>query len=200
MRTTSRRASSATSSSFRRSRSTTAADRSFSRKAAIRSRRSPPRKIPEGRRFAAAAATSACWCSGGCRPRLRQMASTDDNGTRPAAERTDAELVGRCRTGDERAWAELVERYSRYVYAISVRGFRLSPHDADDVFQDTFARIYDRLDALRDDEAFRPWLAQLTRRLFLDRIRENSRTQGLDEVAELDVAADALERLDEALV
>ncbi len=127
------------------------------------------------------------------------MAGTEDNGPRPGAEREDAELVARCRAGDERAWAELVERYSRYVYAISVQGFRLSPHDAEDVFQDTFARIYDRLDALRDDEAFRPWLAQLTRRLCLDRLRENGRTQPFDEMAELDGAADALERLDEEL-
>lgn len=127
------------------------------------------------------------------------MAGTDDNGLRPAAVPNDAELVARCRAGDERAWAELVERYSRYVYAISVQGFRLSPHDAEDVFQDTFARIYDKLDALRDDEAFRPWLAQLTRRICLDRIRENGRTQPFDEVTELDGAADALERLDEAL-
>src|SRR5919106_5632376 len=127
------------------------------------------------------------------------MAGTDDHGPRPAAERSDAELVARCRAGDEPAWAELVERYSRYVYAISVQGFRLSPHDAEDVFQDTFARIYDRLDGLRDDEAFRPWLAQLTRRICLDRIRENGRTLPFDEVAELDGAADALERLDEAL-
>jgi RNA polymerase sigma-70 factor (ECF subfamily) len=118
---------------------------------------------------------------------------------RSAAERDDAKLVARCRAGDEGAWAELVQRYSRYVYAISVQGFRLSPHDAEDVFQDTFARIYDRLGGLQDDEAFRPWLAQLTRRLCLDRLRENGRTQPFDEDARLDDAADALERLDEAL-
>jgi RNA polymerase sigma factor (sigma-70 family) len=127
------------------------------------------------------------------------MALPADDRPRPAAERDDAELVARCRAGDEGAWAELVERYSRYVYAISVQGFRLSPHDAEDVFQDTFARVYDRLGGLRDDEAFRPWLAQLTRRLCLDRLRENGRTQPFDELARLDEAADALERLDEAL-
>jgi RNA polymerase sigma factor (sigma-70 family) len=127
------------------------------------------------------------------------MARTDDGEPRAAAERDDTELLARCRAGDDGAWAELVERYSRYVYAISVQGFRLSAHDAEDVFQDTFARIYDRLDALRDDEAFRPWLAQLTRRLCLDRLRENGRTQPFDEVAHVDEAADALERLNEAL-
>ena len=83
---------------------------------------------------------------------------------------TDAELVRRCRADDAGAWNELVERYSRYVYAIAVRGFRLSEEDAEDVFQDVFTRIYTRLDSLRDDSALRPWIAQLTRRRCLDAI------------------------------
>ena len=83
---------------------------------------------------------------------------------------TDAELVHRCRADDAGAWNELVERYSRYVYAIAVRGFRLSDEDAEDVFQDVFTRIYTRLDSLRDDSALRPWIAQLTRRRCLDAV------------------------------
>jgi RNA polymerase sigma-70 factor (ECF subfamily) len=85
-----------------------------------------------------------------------------------ASSLSDAELVGACRAGDAGAWNELVERYSRYVYAIAVRGFRLGEEDAEDVFQDVFTRVYTRLDSLRDDAAFRPWLAQLTRRRCLD--------------------------------
>jgi RNA polymerase sigma factor (sigma-70 family) len=81
---------------------------------------------------------------------------------------TDVELVRGCRAGDPEAWNELVERYSRYVYAVAVRGFRLSDEDAEDVFQDVFTRIYTRLDSLRDDSALRPWIAQLTRRRCLD--------------------------------
>ena len=81
---------------------------------------------------------------------------------------TDAELVRLCRADDAEAWNELVERYSRYVYAIAARGFRLSDEDAEDVFQDVFTRIYTRLDSLRDDSALRPWIAQLTRRRCLD--------------------------------
>lgn len=83
---------------------------------------------------------------------------------------TDAELVRRCRADDAGAWNELVERYSRYVYAIAARGFRLSDEDAEDVFQDVFTRIYTRLDSLRDDSALRPWIAQLTRRRCLDAV------------------------------
>ena len=88
---------------------------------------------------------------------------------------SDSQLVARCRAGDEQAWAELVERFSRYVYAISVQAFRLPESDAEDVFQEVFARAYQHLDSLRDDAAVRPWLAQLTRRLCIDRLRAASR-------------------------
>ena len=54
---------------------------------------------------------------------------------------TDKTLVARCRAGDEEAWNELVARFSRYVYAICAQGFRFSPQDAEDTFQDVFAKI-----------------------------------------------------------
>jgi RNA polymerase sigma-70 factor (ECF subfamily) len=87
----------------------------------------------------------------------------------------DAELLGRCRAGDQVAWTLLVERYSRYVYAIVVRGFRLSDHEAEDAFQDIFLRVYERLGTLRDDEALRPWIAQVARRICIDRVAERGR-------------------------
>ena len=42
------------------------------------------------------------------------------------SSRRDAQLVSRCREGDPAAWNEFVERFSRYVYAICGRGFRLA--------------------------------------------------------------------------
>ena len=110
---------------------------------------------------------------------------------------SDAELVARCRLGDEEAWRELVTRFSRYVYAIATQAFRLREHDAEDVFQEVFARAYERLDQLRDDEAIRPWIAQLTRRLCLDKLRANARVEPSDEeVAE--EADETLARIEEA--
>jgi RNA polymerase sigma factor (sigma-70 family) len=96
---------------------------------------------------------------------------------------SDVELVRACRSGDPDAWNELVERYSRYVYAIATRGFRLTDEDAEDVFQDVFTRIYTRLDSLRDDAALRPWIAQLTRRRCLDTIAARRDTP-VEELAE----------------
>jgi RNA polymerase sigma factor (sigma-70 family) len=106
------------------------------------------------------------------------------------AELSDAVLVARCRDGDDEAWRELVERFSRYVHAIAVQGFRLPPHDAEDIFQDVFARVYERLDSLREDDAVRPWIAQLTRRLCIDRLRSGSREIGTDVESLADVPAD----------
>jgi RNA polymerase sigma factor (sigma-70 family) len=113
---------------------------------------------------------------------------------------TDAQIVSRCRDGDEAAWNDLVERFSRYVYAIAVQAFRLPPHDAEDVFQDVFARVYENLGRLRSDDAIRPWIAQLTRRLCIDHLRAGRREGPVDpddlEVAELD---ETLARLDDAM-
>jgi RNA polymerase sigma factor (sigma-70 family) len=112
---------------------------------------------------------------------------------------SDAELVARCRRGADDAWRELVERFSRYVYAIAVQAFRLPPEDAEDVFQEVFARTYEHLGRLRDDDAIRPWLAQLTRRLAIDRIRSSSREQSLPEELELPEVDDTIAALDEAM-
>lgn len=110
---------------------------------------------------------------------------------------SDAELVRRCRTGDSGAWNELVERYSRYVYAICVRGFRLGDEDAEDVFQDVFTRAFLRLETLRDDSALRPWLAQLTRRRCLDALSRSGREQPVDETLVDEGSAD-MEEVEEA--
>jgi RNA polymerase sigma factor (sigma-70 family) len=114
------------------------------------------------------------------------------------ADLTDADLVARCRAGEDSAWNELVERFSRYVYAICAQGFRLGREDAEDVFQEVFARAYERLDTLRADEAVRPWLAQLTRRLCVDRLRVSRREVPAGE-EEPEGFEDTLTRLDEAM-
>jgi len=134
------------------------------------------------------------------------MEAPGDDGEAPARgpeliaqASSDAALVARCRAGDDDAWRELVERFSRYVYAIAVQGFRLGQQDAEDVFQDVFARVYERLGSLRDDEAVRPWIAQLTRRVCIDRLRSGARESDadIDELPELP-AEDVLTALEDA--
>jgi RNA polymerase sigma factor (sigma-70 family) len=109
----------------------------------------------------------------------------------------DAHLVARCRAGDQDAWRELVSRFSRYVFAICTQAFRLRQEDAEEVFQEVFSRTFEHLDRLRDDEAIRPWIGQLTRRLCIDRLRASSREELSEEPAHAG-SDETMEQLDEA--
>jgi RNA polymerase sigma factor (sigma-70 family) len=110
---------------------------------------------------------------------------------------SDADLVARCRAGDESAWEALVDRYARYVHAIIVRVYRVDPDDAEDAFQEVFTRVFERLGTLRDVDALRPWIAQTARHCAVDALRRGGRDITVGQVPEgMD---DDLGRLDEAL-
>jgi RNA polymerase sigma-70 factor (ECF subfamily) len=83
------------------------------------------------------------------------------------------------------------------VNAIVTRVYRLPPGDAEDVFQEVFARVFERLDTLRDGDALRPWIAQLARRCSVDALRRSGREVAVAELPE--GADDGLARLDEAM-
>jgi RNA polymerase sigma factor (sigma-70 family) len=110
---------------------------------------------------------------------------------------SDAELVARCRAGDQAAWEALVDRYSRYVHAIVSRVYHLESHDAEDAFQDVFTRVFERLDTLRDGSALRPWIAQTARNCAVDALRRSGREVPVGEVP--DAPDEGLARLDEAM-
>ena len=110
---------------------------------------------------------------------------------------SDSDLVARCRAGEAAAWDALVDRYARYVHAIVTRVYRLPPDDAEDVFQEVFARVFERLDTLRDGDALRPWIAQLARRCSVDAHRRSGREVPVAEPPE--DGDEGLARLDEAM-
>jgi RNA polymerase sigma factor (sigma-70 family) len=58
-------------------------------------------------------------------------------------------------------------------------------------------RLNDRLGSLREDAALRPWIAQLTLRICLDRLADGSREEPAGEIVATDVEATIAE-LDEA--
>ncbi len=61
----------------------------------------------------------------------------------------DARLVEQALGGDARAWAALVSRHERLVYAVA-RSYRLSDADLGDVFQEVFAALVRGLPRIRD--------------------------------------------------
>jgi RNA polymerase sigma factor (sigma-70 family) len=72
-------------------------------------------------------------------------------------------LVTRARTGDQRAWDALVERYAPLIWSIC-RRHRLTDADAADVSQNVWLHLLDHLDSLRYPLALPAWLATTTRR------------------------------------
>ena len=89
----------------------------------------------------------------------------------PVQRLSDELLVARCRSGDAEAWTVLVERFSRYVYAICVRGFRLSPRTTPRTCSRTSSRrSTSGSSRLRDDSAIRPWIAPADPPRCIDRL------------------------------
>lgn len=79
----------------------------------------------------------------------------------PAAD--DATLVARCRQGDGTAWAALVQRYQRLVYAI-VRRLGADEHAAADVFQTVFTRLLQHLPRIDDPTRLQAWIVTTAKR------------------------------------
>lgn len=73
-----------------------------------------------------------------------------------ALERADEQLVARCRAGDSSAWDELVDRYQRLVYAVPRRA-GLSDEQAEDIFQEVFLTLFQKLDDIQQPGKIRAW-------------------------------------------
>jgi len=116
----------------------------------------------------------------------------------------DAALVARCRQGDATAWAGLVKRYQRLVYAIVTRaGF--DQHAAADVFQTVFTRLLEHLPRITQPERLQAWVVTTAKREALRALREGRRTVSMtradDEDSEAleDTLADEAPLAEEAL-
>lgn len=83
-------------------------------------------------------------------------------------------LIGRAAAGDEAAWNELIERYSRLLWAIAAQ-HRLNPADAADVYQTTWLRVIEHIDRIADPERIGAWLATTARRECLRVIQVSGR-------------------------
>jgi RNA polymerase sigma factor (sigma-70 family) len=77
--------------------------------------------------------------------------------------RTDTELVSACLSGDEQAWSELIDRYSRLIFSIPLRQ-GLTREEAGDVYQAVCLDLVSELPKLRDPQALPAWLIRTTSR------------------------------------
>lgn len=88
--------------------------------------------------------------------------------------RTDEELVAAFTRGDERAYAELLDRYERRVFGICYRYFG-DPTDAEDAAQDAFLTLYRRAETFSQRSKFSTWMYRVTTNACNDLARKRSR-------------------------
>jgi RNA polymerase sigma-70 factor, ECF subfamily len=96
----------------------------------------------------------------------------------------DAQLVARCLSGEEAAWADLVRLHGRRVYGICYR-FTGTGVEAEDITQEVFLRVYQSLKTFRAGEgSFQVWVARLTRNLLIDNYRKGRMARSTDSIEE----------------
>ncbi len=91
----------------------------------------------------------------------------------------DSALVERAAKGDSIAFSELVNRHYRRVVRVAF-GLLKDRHDAEDVVQDAFARVYRRLGDFEGNSAFYTWLYRIVVNLSIDAMRKKKRERRVD--------------------
>ncbi|WP_374001331.1 RNA polymerase sigma factor [Bdellovibrio bacteriovorus] len=103
---------------------------------------------------------------------------------------TDLELVEKVKSGDRRAFSELVKRHQRSVLRLSLR-FVKDMDTAEDVTQEAFIKAYEKLNSFEGRASFKSWLFQIAVNTARNKIREWKRdTVDIDDV-QLAVDAEA---------
>ena len=93
----------------------------------------------------------------------------------------DVALIRRVLAGDEAAFAELVNKYQKSVHTLAWRKIG-DFHIAEDITQDTFLKVYQRLHTLKDPNQFFGWLYVITANLCATWLRKKRiQTQPLED-------------------
>lgn len=83
---------------------------------------------------------------------------------------TELEAIERCQKGDVSGLQVLFELHRTKVYNLSWRMLG-SPQDAEDVLQEIYMKVFDRIGNYRGDSAFSTWLYRMTTNHCLDILR-----------------------------
>ena len=97
--------------------------------------------------------------------------AVDTAGARPLMH--DAQLIPLAARGDRGAFQALVERHRGLVYRVAYQ-YAGNHHDAEDIAQDVFLKVYRSLDRFRQDAQFTSWLYRIAMNACVDRSRRRN--------------------------
>ena len=93
---------------------------------------------------------------------------------------SDAEVVAAVLAGDRDAYAVIIQRHQRRVFAILLRLVR-SPSDAEELTQEVMCRTYFALPDYRPEYRFSSWISRISSNLGIDHLRRQNRVISLDD-------------------
>jgi RNA polymerase sigma-70 factor (ECF subfamily) len=89
---------------------------------------------------------------------------------------SDEELIAGCRRGDEASFDQLFERYRSRLFTFVWRYMR-DRETAEDVFQETFVRVFTRAGSYRKRAKVSTWIYTIAANLCRDELRKRRRRQ-----------------------
>jgi len=104
------------------------------------------------------------------------------------------EMIMRARQGDREALAQLYRSYRENVYRICLRMVR-NPSDAEDLAQETFLRVINKIHTFRGDSQFSTWLYRVTKNVALMQLRKPKlATMDFDDARDMDEFIESVNR------
>ena len=94
----------------------------------------------------------------------------------------DEKLLEHIRAGNREAFDELVRKYQREIYFLTLRMVK-NIEDAEDLTQQTFIKTFERLESFRGESGFKTWLYQVAINLCRSHFRRRRETLELTEAA-----------------
>ncbi len=96
----------------------------------------------------------------------------------PAAEQDDLQLVTASKSGDQDAFAQLVQRYQRHVFNLVYRMLQ-QYEEANEITQETFLAAWQGLPSFRGDARFSTWLYRIAYNCCLKQLEQRKRDKAL---------------------
>jgi RNA polymerase sigma-70 factor (ECF subfamily) len=129
------------------------------------------------------------------RPAPKTMATTGPKPVPSTIVRDDeGSLVAAAKTGDVTAFEELVNRYERRVFRLTMN-ITQNREDAEDATQDAFLKSYQHLDNFQGDSRFYTWLVRIAVNEALMRLRRRRpNISSLDEPVAVEADGDLVPR------
>jgi len=108
----------------------------------------------------------------------------------------ESDLITGCMEGDRRMQEELYKRFSPKMYAVCLR-YASNADEAQDILQDGFIKVFNKLDSFRGDGSFEGWVRRIFVNTAIEYFRRKKYLQPVTEKEENTIEGKYVSALDE---